>query len=566
MQSANQSLWVVSPHFEFHNMKPMVRRIFAPERILFPLTALLGSFASAQGTIETFVSLPGFVPSVVAASSDGLIAVLSVGDAAYTNFESYLWSENTGGIVDLISTSTVFSSANITDCSADGSVVVGDGQTLIGRRAFRWTQATGMQDLGVLPGTDHSFARSVSADGSTITGYSGFGPRHGFVWTSAGGMQDLGISALPSSCSSDGSVIVGAMDVAGQQNLFRWTQATGTQVLGFTPGMYWMGSPMVSADGTVIAGTSSGITGSPSQPYRWTAPLGLQNIPGFPGAQVGLGAVSGISADGAVVTGSNVDQNGVYRAYRWTVATGPQDLGGFGQVSGARTSSFGCSSDGSTVIGYSSDGAGVIFHPVRWTTSSGIEAIDTLKPAGLTQSSVSAVQWVSADGTKLLGFTIEFGAPSSLNFFRWEAGSSGIGSRYGQTGTPNSTGTMGVVSASGSRDVIDDDLTLSADQLPPNSFGIFVVGTTYAEIPLVGGGDGTLLVGGRLGRFNQSNEIQFSGPSGTFSLQVDLNAIASPFGPLPVQPGETLYFQAWHRDLNPGPTSNLTDAVAITFF
>ncbi|MBL4770472.1 MAG: hypothetical protein JKY61_04900 [Planctomycetes bacterium] len=109
-------------------------------------------------------------------------------------------------------------------------------------------------------------------------------------------------------------------------------------------------------------------------------------------------------------------------------------------------------------------------------------------------------------------------------------------------------------------------MTLSASQIPANSFGIFIVGTDYDQGPLFGGGQGILLVGGRLGRFNRGSEIQFSGPSATFDMQVDLNAIPYALGYLAVQPGETLFFQAWHRDLNPTPTSNLTDAVAITFF
>ncbi|MCP3916270.1 MAG: hypothetical protein GY711_12005 [bacterium] len=31
------------------------------------------------------------------------------------------------------------------------------------------------------------------------------------------------------------------------------------------------------------------------------------------------------------------------------------------------------------------------------------------------------------------------------------------------------------------------------------------------------------------------------------------------------QPGETWNFQCWYRDNNPGPTSNFTDAVSVTF-
>ena len=32
-----------------------------------------------------------------------------------------------------------------------------------------------------------------------------------------------------------------------------------------------------------------------------------------------------------------------------------------------------------------------------------------------------------------------------------------------------------------------------------------------------------------------------------------------------VQPGESWNFQCWHRDLNPNPTSNFSDAVTILF-
>ena len=35
--------------------------------------------------------------------------------------------------------------------------------------------------------------------------------------------------------------------------------------------------------------------------------------------------------------------------------------------------------------------------------------------------------------------------------------------------------------------------------------------------------------------------------------------------PHTVLPGDTWNFQAWFRDMNPGPTSNFTDGVAVTF-
>ncbi len=48
------------------------------------------------------------------------------------------------------------------------------------------------------------------------------------------------------------------------------------------------------------------------------------------------------------------------------------------------------------------------------------------------------------------------------------------------------------------------------------------------------------------------------------SKGVDLTALPTD-PPSAVQPGETWYFQVWYSDQNPNPTSNMTNAVAMTF-
>ena len=109
--------------------------------------------------------------------------------------------------------------------------------------------------------------------------------------------------------------------------------------------------------------------------------------------------------------------------------------------------------------------------------------------------------------------------------------------------------------------VVDDDLTLLATDLPANQFGYFLCSQTQslAQPP---GSQGNLCLGGTIGRFNK--DVQNSGAVGAFSIQVDLTQLpVSP--PVAVQPGETWNFSAWYRDINPTPTSNFTDGVAVLF-
>ena len=104
--------------------------------------------------------------------------------------------------------------------STDGSVVVGDA----GGQAFRWSQTTGMQFLGVLPGHFYSSATGVSADGSVVVGFcSGGGNTTAFRWVVGGQMQSVGNALLSyglpiDACwacsfaydvSADGTTIVG---------------------------------------------------------------------------------------------------------------------------------------------------------------------------------------------------------------------------------------------------------------------------------------------------------------------------------------------------------------------
>jgi probable HAF family extracellular repeat protein len=119
--------------------------------------------------------------------------------------------------------------------SADGSVIVGRGNSASGPEAYRWTSGGGMVGLGDLPGGAFlSYAYGVSADGSVVVGYSGSASGdEAYRWTSGGGM--VGLGDLPGGIffsqaygvSADGSVVVGRSSSASGFEVFVWDSISG---------------------------------------------------------------------------------------------------------------------------------------------------------------------------------------------------------------------------------------------------------------------------------------------------------------------------------------------------
>lgn len=129
----------------------------------------------------------------------------------------------------------------------------------------------------------------------------------------------------------------------------------------------------------------------------------------------------------------------------------------------------------------------------------------------------------------------------------------------------NSSGSTGRTLATGSLEVQANDVTLIARGLPPGRFGIFLVSRT-ADVRPLAGGEGTLCLGGAVGRFVGPGQVLLSDASGSFSLDVDVTRLPGPNAPVAAAPGDTWRFQAWHRDGGPGgPTTNRTSTVAVTF-
>ena len=141
----------------------------------------------------------------------------------------------------------------------------------------------------------------------------------------------------------------------------------------------------------------------------------------------------------------------------------------------------------------------------------------------------------------------------------------GLGTNY-CTAVPNSTGTSSVMSASGSSVAADNDVTLTATQMPTAAFGFFLVSQVQGFAMNPGGSAGNLCLGGSIGRYVGPGQIQNSGMLGEISLALDLTAVPQPTGAVAVAPGETWNFQAWYRDAVGGTAvSNFSDGLSILF-
>jgi probable HAF family extracellular repeat protein len=151
----------------------------------------LGSLQGASGTSIAY-----------GANSDGSV-VVGVTDMPSGPGHAFRWTE-ADGMQDLGSLGAGLGSG-ATAVNSDGSVVVGFGVVAGGgTHAFRWTQASGMQDLGSVSGLKWTTATSVSGDGSIVIGYGDPTVAENgstgwtlstnsrpFRWTQATGVQDL---------------------------------------------------------------------------------------------------------------------------------------------------------------------------------------------------------------------------------------------------------------------------------------------------------------------------------------------------------------------------------------
>lgn len=245
--------------------------------------------------------------------------------------------------------------------SVQGRVVVGEGQTEDGKRAFRWSDSKDgarIESLGVLPEHDESVAWGVSGDGTVIVGESSsLSEELAFVWTAGkmvalgdlpGGKKDSAALAI----SLDGKTIVGRCGSRNGTEAFVWKdnimQGLGSlKREGFESRAFG-----VSADGKVVVGESLSPRGY--EAFRWDRETGMQPLGDLPEGEFESKA-SGVSADGNTIVGTANSENGA-EAFVWTPTEGMQSLRQLLRKSGLPKGwrlqeACAVSSDGTVIIG-----------------------------------------------------------------------------------------------------------------------------------------------------------------------------------------------------------------------
>ena len=173
-------------------------------------------WTSADG-IQDIGSLPGEsspYSSCSAVSRDGSVIVGGIYSSAVFTSRAFRWSA--GSMQSLGSLPGGPSSAAY-GVSGDGTTVVGSSGGFTTGMAFRWRSGTGMEALGALPGHQTSTARASSLDGELAIGSSGRDgsePARAFAWTEAMGIQDLGTALSSRGADLTGWVLKEATDVS----------------------------------------------------------------------------------------------------------------------------------------------------------------------------------------------------------------------------------------------------------------------------------------------------------------------------------------------------------------
>ena len=481
------------------------------------------------------------IPTSLSNDGNTIVGVSGLYDIAepYVFGNAFLWNSNTG-MIDLgvypggapfNGTWNAYYGSFATSVSADGTKVVGFGfDSSSNQRLFYWTSATGLIDMGGvnnyvgyipnrLPLPEYNISAYISSDGSSVTATATFA----IYWSMSSGITVLSPAVGGAYCvslgiSANGSSIIGYSDdpSTGGQVAMLWNNTVATP-LGYLSGGLFSQAVGISADGNTIVGYGTTEGGSPSfnNAFIWTQLLGFTNIGSlFPSGTTSIPLA--ISSDGTTIAGwFNTLGNGndsTNKAFIWSNTTGIVELGVLPGATYSYATSI--SSDGSIVSGYSGPFNDTYSYDRAfvWTELSGM--IDVGLIPGVGSSEGTSMPVMSADGSIVSGQGYEdiYGTSYYAQLFTWKNGTIntiwGLDSvNYGQSYAISQdgstvTGSSGINSAF-SWKITTDILTAISPTLPSNGVAV--------------SSDGTYITG-NTGNYSEYNAFIWSHTTGTTNI------------------------------------------------
>jgi len=297
-----------------------------------------------DGTDANLLTLPAGFESggafINAISGDGQSAVaigLNPG-----GFQGIRW-DSSGTPHTLPTNPGTFSSFNA--INFDGTVAAGftNQDFFAGSDAVIWTQANGLQNLGVMPGANETSFTGVSNDGSRLVGFARAFDVMPITWDETNGFQTLGTvpggtgAGIAVDISADGSVVVGTLHVNGTDVPAYWNAMGEASTLPLLPG-YQVGESLAASNNGVIVGNwridafSDELN---SLAFIWDADNGIRVLQDVLTMDYGidlmgwqLNSVADITPDGLTMVGVGLNPQGQLEAFRVTIPS-PGSIGLF---------------------------------------------------------------------------------------------------------------------------------------------------------------------------------------------------------------------------------------------
>lgn len=287
----------------------------------------------------------------------------------------------------------------------DRGQVIGISYTPAGEgRAFMWTMADGMVDLGTRVGDPSFVASAISNAGHLVGARAGSGAA--VLWTPEGGLVDLGTLPAPYDARSEAFAISDAGHVVGasysatnKRRPFLWTAKAGMVALATIPGDAQAIAVDVNDAGTVVGQTLQEVSIA-ARALIWTAPNEVFDLGTLGGS---FARAEAINKNGHVV-GSSGTADQQTHAFLWTAKKGMRDLG---VLPGAVDSFAVHINDAGVVVGTADPNfpARAEYRAFRWTELEGMVDLGTLGgfPHASRASGVNKAGWIVGSSYAAVG-------------------------------------------------------------------------------------------------------------------------------------------------------------------